>query len=112
MSVNSYNFLEADTEWLYYIALNRRRELCDVLTKHIPNKVFDAEIISGKIANDTTNPVLTAFLSGLYGPVDTIQAANTAIGLLLPDRLKDQFCFKSERAISLLKFEGSERYEF
>lgn len=110
--VRTFSFESADKDWLYFIAVNRRSELSYVLSKYIPSSLPEAEIISGKIANDTTNPVLTAFLSGLYGPVESEQAAKTAISLLLPDRLKDQYCFKTEKAVSLLTYEGSVKYEY
>ena len=47
-----------------------------------------------------------------YVPVESKSAADTAISLLLPDKLKDQYCFKTEKAVSLLKYEGSEKYEY
>lgn len=109
---DKFTFETADKNWLYYIAVNRRNELSSALSEYIPEELSKAELIIGKIANDTTNPVLTAFLSGLYGPVEGEQAANTAISLLLPDRLKDQYCFKTEKSISLLKYEGCEKYEY
>lgn len=112
INFDTFNFETADKNWLYYVAINRRSELSTVLSKYIPKELFTAELVSGKIANDTTNPVLTAFLSGLYGPVESEQAANTAISLLLPDRLKDQYCFKSDKAVSLLIYEGCEKYEY
>lgn len=34
-----------------------------------------SEIIIGKIANDTTNPVITAYLNGLYGSLEDENAA-------------------------------------
>ena len=36
-------------------------------------------------------------------------ADKVCIGLLIPERLKDQFCFRSERALSKLKFLKSEK---
>ena len=53
---NYYEFKEANQDWLNYIALNRRSCLAEFLKDKIDNKIFTAEIISGKIANDTTNP--------------------------------------------------------
>ena len=43
----------------------------------------------GKIANDTTNPVITTYLNGLYGDVKSDKAVNFAIEQLLPDHLFD-----------------------
>ena len=39
----------------------------------ITGKIFDAEIIIGKIANDTTNPVITAYLNGLYDCMEILR---------------------------------------
>ena len=51
------------------------------------------------------------FYHGLYGPVDDDESAQTAIRLLLPDKLKDQYCSLTERAVSCLELAGVERYE-
>lgn len=64
---------------------------------------FTSEIIIGKIANDTTNPVITTYLNGLYGSLEDENAAKMAISLLLPNRLKDQYCFLSQQAVNCLE---------
>ena len=61
-------------------------------------------IIAGKIANDTTNQVLTTYINGLYGEVGSDLADETAIRLLLPNKLFDQICFKTEKSLQLLSF--------
>ena len=40
----------------------------------------------------------------LYGDPDTTGAVNFAISLLRPDRLSDQECFKTEKALECLHF--------
>lgn len=107
----AYEFDDANQEWLNYIALNRRKQFASVLEGAIDSRLAMADVVAGKVANDTTNPVLAAYLSGLYGNVGSEEAAKIAIGLLLPDRLKDQFCFKTAAAVSCLSFVGSERFE-
>ena len=72
--------------------------------------IFSAEIVIGKIANDTTNPVITTYLNGLYGDVKSEKAVSFAIDQLLPDHLVDQFCFLTERAIGCLKFQEARKY--
>ena len=70
-------------------------------------KAYD--IISGKIANDATNITITAYLDGLYGEIGSDTADTICISLLLPERLQDQYCFRTENALKTLKFERSEQ---
>ena len=67
------------------------------------------DIIAGKIANDNTNMVITVFMSGGYGAVESSKACETALGFLMPERLKNQACFRTESALSALAFAGSEK---
>ena len=66
-------------------------------------------IMVGKIANDDTNITITAYLDGLYGEIGTERADEICISLLLPERLKNQFCFRTEKSLQTLVYEGSER---
>lgn len=106
-----FEFADADKEWLWYIALNRRKNLATSMKLKLKEDVFKSEIIVGKIANDTTNPVITTYLNGLYGDVKDEKSANIAISFLLPDRLKEQYCFLSKRAVDCLEFVEVKRYE-
>ena len=108
---SSRSLPDADKQWLWFVALNRRRSLAEMLEKKIAPELLSAEIISGKIANDNTNPVITTYLNGLYGPVEEDLSAQTAIRLLLPNRLKDQYCFLTENAINHLSFVEVMRYD-
>ena len=110
-TIPCYNFADADKDWLWFIAINRRKNLAEALKPMLSEKLFKSEIISGKIANDTTNTVLTAYLNGLYGEIKDMAAADMAINFLLPNKLKDQYCFLSERAISCLEFVEVKKYE-
>lgn len=65
-------------------------------------------MIAGKIANDNTNQVITAYINGLYGEVGSDIADRTAIGLLMPEKLTDQICLRTVKAIRELKFVSSE----
>lgn len=78
----------------------------------LSKEIFEGEIIIGKIANDTTNPVITAYLNELYGEITDEEAARMAISLLLPHRLKNQYCFLSQRAVSCLEVIEVKKYEY
>ena len=62
------------------------------------------DIIAGKIADDVTNATLTAYLAGAFGTAGDKEADDFCIRQLLPNKLKDQYCFKTEAAIKCLKF--------
>lgn len=53
------------------------------------------DIICGPVANDQTMPVLDLYLNGMYDKTEAIKR-------LLPQKLKDQYVFKSEKALGLL----------
>lgn len=80
-------FEAANKEWLRYIAANRTGKLLD--------EKYD--IVIGPVANDQTIRTVNNYLKG-YFPEDV------AIRLLLPQKLKDQYAFRTERALKLLKF--------
>lgn len=101
--LNVYTFPEADQEWLWFVSANRRAELAPEFISRLDPELERADVIAGKVANDATNPVIAAFLSGLYGSIESEGAASMAISLLLPDRLKDQYCFLTQRAVDCLK---------
>ena len=105
-----YEFSDADKEWLWFISLNRRQRLAKALSPLLPKALFASEIIIGKIANDTTNPVITAYLNELYGSFEDESAAKMAISLLLPNRLKEQYCFLSQRAVNCLEVVEVKKY--
>ena len=80
-------FTEPDVAWLKYTANNRRNE----------NATDDYDVVIGPVANDKTQPVITAYFSGLY-------TEEEAIRRLLLQKLKDQYAFKSEAALHKLRF--------
>ena len=49
-----------------------------------------------------------AYIDGLYGQPGTNQADDFAIRTLLPNRLGDQYCFRTEAAVNTLEFVRSE----
>jgi hypothetical protein len=56
--------------------------------------------------------VINIYLSGGYGEYGTAEAVATAIRLLKPERLKDQLCFRTMRAISALRYNQSFEVKF
>ena len=50
------------------------------------------------------NATLTAYLAGAFGTAGDKVADDFCIRQLLPNKLKDQYCFKTEAAIECLKF--------
>lgn len=79
-------FARADREWLRYIAVYR--------TDKSARDLYD--IVVGPVADDQAIRTVNDFLKGRF-------SEDIAIQLLLPQNLKDQYAFKTERAISILK---------
>lgn len=86
-SLNMLCFNTPDKEWLRYISANRTGRQVD--------KEYD--VVIGPVANDQAIRTVNNYLRG-YFPEDV------AIKLLLPQKLKDQYAFRTEKAINLLKF--------
>lgn len=99
-------FDEADEEWLHFAACNRNRELFPALRR----KYAAVDIIGGKVADDQTAVTLNNYVAGAYGVPGTERADRITIEILEPERLKDQFCFRTMDAIHSLQFVRSERY--
>ena len=81
------SFDKPDREWLHFVAANRR--------KLYNGTLYD--IVQGPVANDNTMPIINMYFSGFYDEDETVKR-------LLPQKLKDQFAFKTERAIKELIF--------
>lgn len=99
------DYPSADIDWLHCVVGHRRNRSFPVIVKQ--TQKYD--VICGKIANDNTNITITAYLDGLYGEIGSEQADSICVSLLLPNRLQDQFCFRTDKALNTLRFEGSER---
>ncbi len=78
-------FDSPDVDWLRFVVSNRTGQV-------VPG---DWDVIAGPVANDQTAPVIDLFLDGMYDEEETIKR-------LLPQKLKDQFTFKTEEAVRLL----------
>lgn len=79
-------FEEASVEWLKFVASNR----------NIKDFIEDDDIVIGPVANDRTMPVIKLYFSGIYDEAETIKR-------LLPQKLRNQYAFKSEKAIEALR---------
>ena len=92
-----YEFDTTNKEWLWFLSMNRKKEIIKEFKEKIDSNLLNSEIIISKIANDTTNPIITAYISGLYGDIKSDSAINFAINQLMPNRLNYQYCFLSKK---------------
>ena len=63
----------------------------------------------GKVANDRTNPTITAYLAGLFGEVGSMRADEQCVSMLMPENLENQICLRTSAALACISFEGSEK---
>lgn len=105
--LNTYEVKSADKDWLHCIIAHRK---AGILQEELA-KWQNFDIISGKIANDSTNQVLTAYINGFYGEIGSSEADETAIKFLLPENLSNQICFRTEKSLSNLHFKGFKTME-
>lgn len=103
--LKSFAFKTADVDWLHCIVAHRK----EGSFTEVREAMQDYDVISGKIANDDTNATIIAYMGNVFGAMGSEQADKMCISLLLPERLKDQFCFRSDKAISKLEFLKSEK---
>ena len=104
----SYTHLDVNkrqVDWLHCIAAHRKKKMFI----EVEREMARYDIIAGKIADDATNATLTAYLAGAFGTAGDKEADDFCIRQLLPNKLKDQYCFKTEAAIECLKFVKGEK---
>ena len=89
--ISVYRFREADREWLKFVTNNRKG-------KYVGEKY---DLVIGPVANDNTMPVINSYMSGAIDE-------RTALILLKPQKLSDQYAFLTEKGVSILKFLGGE----
>ncbi len=80
-------FEKPDIKWLRYVTANRKGQ----------NESSDYDIVIGPVANDRTMPVISLYFSGIYTEEETIKR-------LLPQKLKDQIVFKTEKSLKHIKY--------
>ncbi len=86
-ALKTLQFSKADKSWLDYITGYRKGTA----------KPDDYELVIGPVANDQTTQTLTLYLDGYLN-------ADSALERLLTQRLKDQYTFRTETGIALLRF--------
>ena len=86
-------FENADVDWLHCIAAHRKKKMFI----EVEREMARYDIIAGKIADDATNATLTAYLAGAFGTAGDKEADDFCIRQLLPNKLKDQYCFKNDK---------------
>lgn len=89
--VSILKFGYANREWLRFVTDNRKG-------MYIGEKY---DLVIGPVANDNTMPVINNYMSGMIDE-------ETALILLKPQKLSDQYAFLTEKGISVLKFNGGE----
>ena len=100
-----FAFETADADWLHCIVAHRRSGAFPEILKSMQSY----DVVGGKIANDDTNATILTYMGNVFGAMGSEQADKMCISLLLPERLKDQFCFRSDKAIASLEFLKSEK---
>lgn len=102
--INEFDFPEADVSWLHFVAGNRDKELFSDLIE----KFSKYNVVGGKIANDRTAVTLSQYVNGTFGNPGDKEADEIAIKLLIPNKLENQYCFRTSEAISCLHFQKAE----
>jgi hypothetical protein len=87
----------SDLSWLNFVLFNRG------FTEESPID-NDYDIVIGPVANDTVGLILNQLLVGTYGDPLSLEAKETAIRLLFPEKLYNQVLFKTEKSIKSLCF--------
>ena len=90
--VKVLGFARPDRDWLRYITVHR--------TGNPPADDYD--MVVGPVANDQAIRTVNNYLKG-YFPEEV------AIKLLLPQKLKDQYLFRTEKALDLLVFKEAKQ---
>ena len=81
-------FEKANKKWLDFVVANRDNTIDD--------QKWD--MVIGPVANDRTMPVIRLFIAKVY-------TATEALRRLLPQKLHDQYTFKTQTALQFLKFQ-------
>lgn len=104
--INEKIFLNANSEWLHFVAKNRNGNI------KIKTDDVKYDVVGGKIANDFTARTISTYISGGYGDIGSKEADEMAIKILLPNKLKDQYCFLTKKSLKNLLYVKSIKYEF
>ena len=74
-------------EWLRFVSANRKGI----------SSGSEYDIVIGPVANDRTMPVISLYFAGIYDEKEAIKR-------LLPQKLNDQYAFKTESSLRALNF--------
>lgn len=86
-SLSVLRFSQSDGDWLSFVAQNRKGTYCGP----------QYDIVCGPVANDNTMPVISDYISGTI-------SEGTALILLKPQKLADQYAFLTSKALTALSF--------
>lgn len=87
--ISILRFREANAQWLNYVTENRKAVYC--------GKKYD--IVIGPVANDNTMPVINDYMAGVI-------SEETALVLLKPQKLADQYAFLTWKGLAALRYMG------
>ena len=104
IDLNIKIFENESRDWLHFIASNRSNKV-----KYKNNIKYD--IIGGKIANDFTARTISIYITGGYGEVGSKEADDMVIKILLPNKLKDQYCFLTKKSLNNIIYKECEKIE-
>lgn len=104
-NINIKIYEAADAKWLHCVVGHRKKNTFPAVVEELLHQ----DIIGGKIANDNTNATITAYMSDTFGKIGSDSADEICIRLLIPERLTDQFCFRTKKALSHIEYLGSEK---
>ena len=105
INIKIHEFPNADAAWLHCVASHRR----PTLSVDWAAEWQDYDILAGKVANDRTNPTITAYLAGLFGEVGSMRADEQCVSMLMPENLENQICLRTPAALACISVEGSEK---
>lgn len=104
-AIMEHLFQQADADWLHYVVGHRKRNTFQDVVMNM--RKYD--VIGGKIADDATNFTIITYLAGAYGTLGSEEADALCISRLIPERLNDQYCFRTNAALQCLTFVESEQ---
>lgn len=104
-NITEFIFRNADADWLHCVVGHRKANTFPTVVEEM--KKYD--VIAGKIADDATNVTILTYLVGAYGTIGSGEADGLCISRLIPERLKDQFCFRTDEGLKCLSFVESEQ---
>ncbi len=93
--LNVLHFQKADKSWLEFVTQNR---------KNVAQQNDSYDVVIGPVANDRTMPVISLYFSGIYDADETVKR-------LLPQKLNDQYTFKTKKSLIALNFIEAKIYD-